>query len=120
VPINGDTAIEGDETFTINLTNPIGAAIGDGQGMGTINEDDTTATLQFSASANPVGENGGKVTITITRGGNTSLPCSVDYATSDATASQKGDYTIELGSLTFGTGETAKSFDVLLIDDSFA
>ena len=42
VTINGDTLVEPDETFFVNLTNATGgAAIGDAQGQGTIQNDDT-------------------------------------------------------------------------------
>jgi len=38
--VNGDVANEPDETFTVNLSNPTGATIADGQGLGTIGNDD--------------------------------------------------------------------------------
>ena len=34
VDVNGDTKFEGDETVLVNLSNPVNAAIGDGQGVG--------------------------------------------------------------------------------------
>jgi uncharacterized repeat protein (TIGR01451 family) len=41
VTINGDTLVEADETFLVNLTNATGdAGIGDNQGIGTIHNDD--------------------------------------------------------------------------------
>ena len=49
VTINGDTASEADETFTVNLSNPVGATIADGQAMGTITNDDAaTPTLSIA------------------------------------------------------------------------
>jgi len=39
--IKGDTAVEPPETFFVNLTSPINATIGDGQGLGTIIDDDS-------------------------------------------------------------------------------
>ena len=41
VNVNGDTAVEADETFFVNLVNPSGATIADGQRVGTISNDDT-------------------------------------------------------------------------------
>jgi uncharacterized protein len=41
VLVNGDTVPEPDETFFVNVTNVIGATLGDGQGQGTILDDDT-------------------------------------------------------------------------------
>lgn len=42
VPINGDTTLEGYETFTVTLSNATGGAVlGDATAIGTINNDDT-------------------------------------------------------------------------------
>ena len=38
VLVNGDTEVEGDETFTVNLSNPVNATIATAQGIGTIVE----------------------------------------------------------------------------------
>jgi hypothetical protein len=40
VTVNGDTTIEPNETFFVNVTNVTGAVLGDGQGLGTITTDD--------------------------------------------------------------------------------
>ncbi|HYG83187.1 MAG TPA: lamin tail domain-containing protein, partial [Pyrinomonadaceae bacterium] len=41
VTVNGDTIVEPDETFFVNVTNVTGATVSDGQGLGTIQNDDT-------------------------------------------------------------------------------
>ena len=40
VTVNGDMNFESNETFFVNLSNVVGATVGDGQGVGTINNDD--------------------------------------------------------------------------------
>src|SRR6185503_11046923 len=40
VRVNGDLLNEADETFFVTLSNPTNATIADGQGVGTINNDD--------------------------------------------------------------------------------
>jgi hypothetical protein len=40
VDVLGDTAVETDETFLVNLSSPLGATLADGQGQGTISDDD--------------------------------------------------------------------------------
>jgi hypothetical protein len=40
VPVLGDTVVELDETFFVNLTGPVNATLGDAQGVGTIGDDD--------------------------------------------------------------------------------
>ena len=42
VTVNGDTTVESDETFLVNLSSPSGATLADAQGQGTITNDDST------------------------------------------------------------------------------
>lgn len=44
VTVNGDATPETNETFFANVTNVTGATVADGQGIGTINNDDVTLT----------------------------------------------------------------------------
>jgi PKD repeat protein len=55
VTINGDTTVEPDETFFVNLGNVSGALVADGQAIGTIQNDDSgnlapTASFTYSTS----------------------------------------------------------------------
>ncbi len=43
VTVNGDLTVEPDETFFVNLSNVVGATLGDGQGLGTITNDDVVS-----------------------------------------------------------------------------
>jgi hypothetical protein len=45
VPVNGDTLGEQDETFFVDLSKPADATISDGQGLGTIDDDDQLGAL---------------------------------------------------------------------------
>ena len=45
VTINGDTTLEPDETFTMNLSNPVHASIARAQGKGTIQNDEAPVVL---------------------------------------------------------------------------
>jgi hypothetical protein len=71
VEVIGDTTAEADETFTVVLSNPVGAAIGTGTGTGTIVNDDASppppAAAQpalagglLNGSATPLAPSGGK------------------------------------------------------------
>jgi subtilisin family serine protease len=56
VAINGDTALEVDETVLISLSSPVNAVIGDGQGIITITNDDGPAVSIAAASVAPGGQ----------------------------------------------------------------
>jgi hypothetical protein len=78
------------------------------------------SSVQFSAAAFNVTEGTSTATINVTRTGDLSGTVSVEYASGDLTAKQLTDYTLAVGKITFGPGETSKSFTVLLIDDVYA
>src|SRR5437762_12679777 len=59
------------------------------------------------------------ITITVNRIGNPTSAASIDYNTSDVTATERGDYITALGTLSFAPGETSKSFVVLINEDSY-
>src|SRR4029077_18279394 len=90
VAVAGDTKVEPNETFNLNLSNPTnGATISDGQGIGTITNDDGAA-IAGSVSINNVtiseGNSGTQVaTFTVTRSGGTAA-FDVNYTTSNGTA----------------------------------
>lgn len=51
VGIIGDTNLELNETFSVNLSEPFGTTIADGEGVGTILDDDTLLVLEESGPA---------------------------------------------------------------------
>jgi hypothetical protein len=55
VPVVGDTLDEPDETFALNLSAATGAAVTDGQGVGTILDDDRNGAFFCRATAVSVG-----------------------------------------------------------------
>src|SRR5207245_10854565 len=55
--------------------------------------------------------------ISVNRTGIATNVVTVDYSTSDGTASAGLDYTNQTGTLTFAAGETNKTFTVPIIDD---
>jgi len=68
VTVNGDTTVEADETFVVNLSSPTNATISDGQGVGTIVNDDAapppTVTVSSATTVNP----GDVVTLSVANG----------------------------------------------------
>src|SRR5262249_43283100 len=74
--------------------------------------------LQFSSRMYAVNENGGTATITVTRTGGSDGSVTVNYATSNGTATAGSDYTATSGTLTFAAGETSKTFTIPILDDT--
>jgi hypothetical protein len=121
VLVNADALDELDETFAVNLSNPINATIGDGQGVGTIQDDATDATSISIGDAPVVSEpaNGTvDVTFTVTLDKPSSQAVSVDFTTVDGTAVAGQDYQAIAGSITFGPGETTKTITVTVNADA--
>jgi endoglucanase len=74
--------------------------------------------LRFSAAAFAAVENAGPATITVERVNGSAGPVSVQYATSNGSATQPGDYALASGTLNWADGDTAaKTFNVTLVND---
>jgi hypothetical protein len=122
VSVNGDTAFESDETFAVHLSNAVNAEIADADGTGTITNDDPA----FSFSVNDVSQLEGNAgttsfTFTVTKTGTAAQPSSVDFATSDGTATVAGnDYVANSGTLNFAAGDTSQQFTVTVNGDTTA
>ena len=76
------------------------------------------SSFQFQQSVYTVQEDVTSTSVTVLRSGNTSTPASVDFATTDNTATQKDDFTIARGTLNFAIGETSKIINILISEDS--
>ena len=50
IQVIGDTVLESNENFFVNLSNPVNATLGDSQGVGTIVNDDSVAGVSASIS----------------------------------------------------------------------
>src|SRR5947199_1520439 len=118
IPIVNDTLHESDETVNLTLSNPTGGALGNlSTAVLTIVDDDTAGTVQFSSATYSVNENTASVTITVTRTGGAASGVTVNYATSDGTATAGSDYIAKSGTLSFAAGQASKTFTIPIIND---
>jgi hypothetical protein len=126
VSILNDTLDEADETLGVTLANPSA-----GQGVGapgtlvlTIVDDDQAGSVQFASAvySEVEGASGttSLATITLTRTGGLSEGVTVDYATSNGTATAGSDYLATSGTLSFGLGQTSARFTVEVQGDAEA
>jgi hypothetical protein len=122
VLVNGDTAVEPDETFNVNLSNATGnATILDGTGLGTIQNDDQPAGATLSINDVSMAEGNSGTTafsFTVSLSAAQGAPVTVDFATADGTATQPSDYASNSGTLTFAAGETTKTVTVQVNGDT--
>jgi uncharacterized protein (TIGR03118 family) len=93
--------------------------------FGKINPTTASATslIQFADAEPVISEGAGHIDITVTRQGDSSGAATINYNTFDESqpghASQKSDYEIALGTLSFAAGETSKTFRILIVNDTF-
>ncbi len=78
---------------------------------------DGTSKVRFSQASYFCYENEGSVSVNIKRRNCIEQPVTVDYTTSNGTATAGLDYETATGTLTFEAGESIKSFSVILIDN---
>ena len=84
----------------------------------TITEDDAAPGLSVADASVDEGDSGSAtMTFTVTLTPAAVVPVTVDWTTSDGTATAGTDYTAGSGSLTFGTGEESKTFTVMVAGD---
>ncbi|WP_439610862.1 Calx-beta domain-containing protein [Reyranella sp.] len=125
VAVTGDATVEGDETFTVTLSDPSdGASIIDGSATGTIlNDDSNPASLSIAAtSANKVeGQSGSSAfTFTVTRTGDLSGAASAQWAVAGA-AVNAADFTggeLPTGTVSFAAGEGSKVISIDVAGDT--
>lgn len=120
VTVNDDSKVEADETFTVGLSNAVGATIMDNHGVGTITNDDS-ASVTIEDVTQPEG-NAASSTFTFTATLNAAVDggVSVNYSTADGTATVAGgDYAAASGTLTFaGTAGETQVFAVTVNGDT--
>ncbi|MGD9884500.1 MAG: nidogen-like domain-containing protein, partial [Reyranella sp.] len=128
VNVQGDTAVEADETFTVSLSAPTGGAtLGTDTASGTIRNDDVPVAAQVSIAAASADRAEGNVgptpfTFTLTRTGDTSGTHSVNWVVtgSGAAPTNGTDFVggaLPSGSVTFAPGETSKALTVNIQGD---
>jgi Domain of unknown function (DUF4394)/Calx-beta domain/Domain of unknown function (DUF4214) len=130
----GSTTVSTDASGNATFSANIGSATPTGQFITATATNNTTndtsefsnsvqvngpESFQFLTSTFTVSENAGVATITVTRTNGTAGGTTVNYSTLNGSASAGVDYVAVSGTLTFGAGETSKTFDVPIIDDAF-
>ncbi len=104
VTVNGDTTVEPDETFTLNLSNAAGATIATAHGIATIQNDDYP-TLSVSDASVVEGNSGTTMmNFTITLSQPTPWPVTYSVSTADQYAKSGSDFAATTANGTFYPG----------------
>ncbi len=112
-----DNLAEVDEVFNIDLSNPVNATISDNQSEVTITDDEGTPVLSV-ADASTSDETATNLVATVSLSEPSSQTITVDYATSDDTATAGDDYTaISATPLTFNPGDVSKTVNIAILSD---
>jgi hypothetical protein len=115
-----DAVNECEEDFSLELTNPIGlscagVSIGTPEAEATINDDDP---VQVSVTAPGPGAEDSSIVFTVTLDTASTQAVTVDYTTTNGTATSPGDFTPASGTLTFNPGVTLLAVPVAATGDA--
>ncbi|MBF0260778.1 MAG: DUF4347 domain-containing protein, partial [Magnetococcales bacterium] len=118
-----DTRDEVDETIILDITGVSGGGgateSGTQQQTVTITDDDAAPTVSIDSPSVTEGNSGTTaLTYTVTLSAASGKSITVDYATSNGTATSGTDYTATSGTLTFAAGDTSKTFTVTVAGDA--
>ena len=118
IRIRNDDRVEGDEFFTISLTNPTGGATVGTQGSATVKILDDDVELVFSAPTFRVREDGTAfAAVTVVRNGRSSGAVGATLTLADGTATNPADYDNAPIPVTFADGETRKTITIPIKTD---
>jgi Calx-beta domain len=117
VYVHGDTLLENNETFYVDLTSPTNAIVARSRAVGTILNEETPA-ITISQGYPPEGPNyefaeaNEPVTFDVKLSATSGYTVQVDYATVDGTQTAPDGYTPAAGTLVFAPGESTKKIIV--------
>lgn len=117
VPILNESLVEGTKTFQVVLSNPTAEATLGSRTSATVVIADNDTGVEFEFGSYSVAEDAGSVLIGVVRGDDGDFPISVEYATTNATATAGADYKETSGILQFAAGEKVKLFTAPILND---
>lgn len=120
--ITDDNVHDGDKSFVVTLKKPTGGTSIGSKSIAniTINDNETSGSVQFVESAISVNEGDGSVAVTLERTGDKTGNATVEYSlveVSTSAASSDYSYDTKHSSIVFGDGEDRKSFNVTIVED---
>ena len=117
ITVLADTLDEANETVTMTLSNVSNATISDATGTFTITDDDATPSLSIN-DVSTSNESNTATNMTVTLSAAAGRDVTVDYATSNGTATAGADYTATNGTLTISAGNTTGTIPITVLQDA--
>ncbi|OQY29802.1 MAG: hypothetical protein B6244_02230 [Candidatus Cloacimonetes bacterium 4572_55] len=114
-----DLLDEDDETFFVNLSDPVNVTISDNQGQGEIIDNDPTPTLSIEdAQVNEGDDSSTQIDLIVSLSAASGRTVSMDYETADVSATGGSDYkSVPEAVLEFAQGQTEDSIRVTIYSD---
>ncbi|WP_165873488.1 Calx-beta domain-containing protein [Parasulfuritortus cantonensis] len=118
ISISNDSQYEATESFLVNLSSPVGAALGSNAST-EVSILDNDKNLAFESATASVSEGDGAIVLTVLRLGDANASASVSFATASGTARSGIDFKAVSGKLYWAAGDaTPKTITVPVIDDA--
>lgn len=118
VLVNGDTQYELGETFTLTLSNPVGATLNRAQATATIGNDDAPPVIAISDASIVEGNSGTTYAVfNLTLSAAIGQAVTLSYYTVDGTANYGTDYQYVSGGAGFSAGQTATTISIAVYGD---
>jgi hypothetical protein len=121
VLVNGDLAFELTEAFSVNLSSPANASIADGQGVGSISNDDPGPSVSIAdAAPSTEGNSGSKASkFPVTLSNASGVMVVVRYQTMDGSATAaNADFTAKTDSLKLLPGTVSDTIRINVVGDT--
>jgi Calx-beta domain/FG-GAP-like repeat len=119
VAVISDRSTEPTETFAVNLSGATNATIADGQGVGTILDNEPRISVSDVTKKEGNGRKTTLFVFTVTLSAAYDQPVTMSYQTVNGTATTGvNDYVAKTGTLTFAPGETTKTVTIEVKGDS--
>jgi hypothetical protein len=113
--IEGDTKSEANETYSVVLSNAVGADLSVSTGTGTINNDDNVPALSIN---NVNGNEGQAFSFVVTLSAPSGLTVTVPFSTLGVSATAGQDFTATSGTVTFAPGVVQQTVVVQTLGDA--